>query len=104
MAHTRYRGEPTEARAKLAFFGAGSLSIELIEPVGGPSTWQEFLDAHGEGMHHIAFHIDDMEGQVEMLAGKGMPAVQSGDYTGGCYAYIDSVPQLGVILELPANR
>ena len=104
MAHTRYRGEPTEARAKLAFFDAGNVSIELIEPVGGPSTWQEFLDAHGEGVHHIAFHIDDMADQVEMLAGRGMPAVQRGDYTGGCYAYIDSAPQLGVILELLAKR
>ena len=37
MAPTRYRGEPTDARAKLAFFAAGSLSIELIEPVAGPA-------------------------------------------------------------------
>lgn len=103
-AHTRYRGEPTEARAKLAFFDAGSVSIELIEPVGGPSTWQEHLDANGEGVHHIAFRVEDMEDQVSMLAGKGMPAVQRGDYTGGCYAYIDSAPQLGVVLELLAKR
>ena len=39
-----------------------------------------------------------------MLVGRGMPAVQRGDYTGGCYAYIDSAPQLGVILELLAKR
>ena len=31
-AHTRYQGEPTEARAKLAFFDMGSLTLELIEP------------------------------------------------------------------------
>jgi hypothetical protein len=31
------------------------LSIELIEPDGKPSTWQEFLDIRGEGIHHIAF-------------------------------------------------
>ena len=38
-AHTRYQGEPTEASAKLAFFDMGSLALELIEPIGGPSTW-----------------------------------------------------------------
>jgi methylmalonyl-CoA/ethylmalonyl-CoA epimerase len=103
-AHTLYKGEPTEARAKLAFLDAGAVAIELIEPVGGPSTWRDFLDEHGEGVHHIAFRIEEMDGQVATLAEKGMPAVQTGDYTGGCYAYIDSAPQLGVILELLAKR
>jgi methylmalonyl-CoA/ethylmalonyl-CoA epimerase len=103
VAQTRYRGEPTEARAKLAFFQMGSISLELIEPVGGPSTWQEFLDAHGQGIHHIAFQIQGMRGQVEMLEQKGMPLVQRGEYTGGRYAYIDGISQLGVILELLEN-
>jgi methylmalonyl-CoA/ethylmalonyl-CoA epimerase len=102
-AHTRYRGVPTEARAKLAFFRLGNMQLELIEPVGGPSTWREFLEAHGEGVHHIAFEVEDMQDQVAALAAKGMPLVQRGDYTGGCYAYIDSGEQLKVILELLAN-
>jgi methylmalonyl-CoA/ethylmalonyl-CoA epimerase len=102
-AHTRYRGQPTQGRAKLAFFDMGSLSLELIQPVGGPSTWQEFLDAHGEGVHHIAFQIKGMAGQIALLEGKGMPLVQRGEYTGGRYAYIDSVPQLAVVLELLEN-
>ena len=102
-AHTRYRGRPTEGQAKLAFFQLGSLSLELIQPVGGPSTWQEFLDAHGEGVHHIAFQIKGMDGQIALLEGKGMPLVQRGEYTGGRYAYIDTVPQLAVVLELLEN-
>jgi catechol 2,3-dioxygenase-like lactoylglutathione lyase family enzyme len=103
MAHTRYRGQPTQARAKLAFFDMGSLQLELIEPVGGPSTWREFLDEHGEGVHHIAFRIVGMADQVALLESKGMSLVQRGDYTGGRYAYIDSVSQLKVILELLEN-
>lgn len=102
-AHTRYRGAPTEARAKLAFFRLGNLQLELIEPVGGPSTWREFLEAHGEGAHHIAFDVEDMQDQVAALAEKGMPLIQRGDYTGGRYAYIDSSEQLKVILELLEN-
>ena len=103
VAHTRYRGEATEARAKLAFLDLGSISLELIEPVSGPSTWREFLDAHGEGVHHIAFVIDGMAEQVALLEERGMPLVQRGEYTGGRYAYIDSTAQLKVILELLEN-
>ena len=103
VAHTRYRGQPTQARAKLAFFSLGGVQLELIEPDGEPSTWQEFLDTHGEGVHHIAFQIAGMADQVALLDGLGMPLVQSGEYTGGRYAYIDSAPQLKVILELLEN-
>ena len=103
VAHTRYRGQPTQARAKLAFFQLGSVSLELIEPLGGPSTWREFLETNGEGVHHIAFRIQGMAEQVGILDKRGMPPVQRGDYAGGHYAYIDSAPQLGVILELLEN-
>lgn len=103
VAHTRYRGQSTQAQAKLAFLDMGSVQVELIEPVGGPSTWQEFLDAHGEGVHHIAFVIEGMDQQVGFLASKGMPLAQRGEYTGGRYVYIDSHPQLKVILELLEN-
>lgn len=98
--HIQYRGRPTEGRARLAFFRLGDVAIELIEPVGGPSTWQEHLDARGEGVHHIAFRVQGMDEQVAMLDRKGMPLVQKGDFKNGCYAYIDGISQLGVTLEL----
>lgn len=103
-ANTRYKGEPTDARAKLAFIPMGSLQLELIEPVGGPSTWQEFLDQHGEGIHHIAFHIEGMDEVLLTLQGRGVPTVQRGDYTGGRYAYVDGVAAgLGAVIELLSN-
>ncbi|MFP4107224.1 MAG: VOC family protein [Phycisphaerae bacterium] len=102
-ARTEYHGSRTDARAKLAFFDMGRIAIELIEPMGGDSTWQEFLDNHGEGVHHIAFTVEGM-GQVVMdLKAKGMPLVQKGEYEGGRYAYIDSHPKLAVMLELLEN-
>ncbi|MCL5997978.1 MAG: VOC family protein [Chloroflexi bacterium] len=102
-AHTQYRGQPSEARAKLCFFKCGQVSIELIEPVGAPSTWQEFLDTHGEGVHHIAFEIKGMDEKIIYLTDKGVPLIQRGDYTGGRYAYTDGEPRLGVLLELLEN-
>lgn len=102
-AQTSYRGEPTPARAKLAFFELGQVSLELIEPDEHPSTWREFLETRGEGVHHLAFTIDGMGEAVSFLAGRGIPLVQRGEYTGGRYAYLDGLAQLGVILELLEN-
>ena len=103
VAHTRYRGEPTDAQAKLAFFRMGQVTLELIEPIGGPSTWQEFLDERGEGVHHIAFFVEDTDRVVAFLEQNDIAVVQQGDYTGGRYTYVDSVSELGVILELLEN-
>ena len=103
IAHTRYRGEPTDAQAKLAFFDMGQVTLELIEPIGGPSTWQEFLDERGEGVHHIAFFVEDTDQVVASLAQNDIAVIQRGDYAGGRYTYVDSVSDLGVILELLEN-
>ena len=102
-AHTQYKGETTEARAKLAFFDFGQVQLELIEPIGGPSTWQEFLDEKGEGVHHIAFQVKGMDGVIAQLDSEGAPLVQKGDYTGGRYAYVDATGSLKLILELLEN-
>lgn len=103
IAHTQYHGESSPARAKLCFFQFGQVSIELIEPVGRPSTWQDFLDTHGEGVHHIAFQIKGMDEKIMYLDGKGIPLVQRGDYTGGRYAYTDGEATLAVAVELLEN-
>lgn len=102
-SHMKYRGEPSEALAKLAFIPMGQVTIELIEPIGSPSTWKEFLDTHGEGMHHIAFMVKGTDQVVSLLNGQGIPLVQQGDYTGGMYSYMDSTAKLGLILELLEN-
>lgn len=102
-AETVYRGQPTEARAKLAFFDMGQVQIELIEPDGQPSTWQEVLDEKGEGFHHIAFTIKGTDKVVAYLESKGAELVQQGKYTGGMYSYVDTTPQLGLVLELLEN-
>jgi len=102
-AETQYRGESTKARAKLAFFDMESLQLELIEPTDEPSTWKEFLDEHGQGIHHVALQIKGMKETIDIMEGKGMTLVQKGEYTGGRYAYIDAIPQLGMVLELLEN-
>lgn len=100
LAKTNYRGQPSRARARLAFIDMGQVQLELIEPIGEPSTWKEALDENGEGVHHIAFIVKGTNQVVQKLAEQGMPMVQQGYYTGGMYTYIDSARKLGVVLEL----
>jgi 4-hydroxyphenylpyruvate dioxygenase-like putative hemolysin len=104
FAQTQYKGSPTRARARLAFFNAGpNIEIELIQPDMEPSTWREDLNAKGECVHHIAFVIKGMNETIGRLAEMGMPLLQRGEYPGGRYAYIDASKQLKLVVELLEN-
>lgn len=100
---TLYEGKPTDARAKLAFISMENIQIELIQPLGGKSTWQDFMDVHGEGIHHIAFAVKDINGIEKRFATQGNPTIQLGGWDGGAYSYIDGTGNLGCILELLEN-
>lgn len=103
VAQTEYGGQSSPARAKLAFFHLGQVDIELIEPIGEPSTWKDQLNEHGESLHHIALQIKGMGDKLAYLHSKGLPLVQRGEYAGGRYAYVDGNEQLGCIVELLEN-
>jgi hypothetical protein len=100
IANTQYQGKPSPAQAKLAFFDLGQVSLELIEPLGEPSTWNDQLAAHGPSLHHIAFGIKGMEKHIGELAGHGLQLIQRGEYTGGRYAYLDGQKKFGTVIEL----
>lgn len=105
VTETTFNGEPSEATAKLAFFNAGQMQIELIQPDTLPSVWRQHLDEKGESVHHIAFKVADTDETVQRLGEQGIPMVQQGLYSGrdGVYTYMDSAPQLGVMIELLQN-
>jgi len=103
QTQAEYLGQPTQARAKLAFIQLGQITLELIEPIGEPSTWQDQLAGHGQSLHHIAFEIKGMKQRLEVLAGHGLPLIQRGEYQGGRYAYVDGQQRYGAIIELLEN-
>jgi methylmalonyl-CoA/ethylmalonyl-CoA epimerase len=100
---TLYMGNPTDAKAKLAFFSMDNLQIELIQPLGPKSTWQDYLDQHGEGIHHIAFGVKGIDAMEEKFRANGNPTVMRGGWDGGAYSYIDATGDLGCVLELLEN-
>lgn len=104
---TTVNGEPAPyANCWMAFFNAGpNVQIELIQPNGIKSTWQDYLDKHGEGIHHIAFNVKDMDQKIEACEAMGMSCVQRGKYgnAAGEYAYMDATQDLKCIIELLEN-
>lgn len=97
---TFYKDGCFQIEHKMAFFKMGLVQIELIEPNSQPSTWRDFLDKFGEGVHHVSINVRDPKQAVSFLEDKGIKALQKADFEGGSYAYMDARPQLGVILEL----
>jgi methylmalonyl-CoA/ethylmalonyl-CoA epimerase len=97
-----YRGEPSNAQCKLAFFETGTCALELIQPLGPGSSWQDSLDKYGESIHHLAFKVTDLEGTLRRCREQGIPLLHQGHWDGrnGTYAYVDSQKQLGAMIEL----
>ncbi len=92
-----YRSKPSRGRVRLSFFKMENIDLEFIEPTEDPTTWKEFLDTNGPGVHHIAFKARNrMLETAKQLEDFGYPLIQHGNR----YAYVDSVGDLGVILEL----
>jgi methylmalonyl-CoA/ethylmalonyl-CoA epimerase len=107
VTKAEYKGNPAPySKCQMAFFNVGEgIRIELIQPNEEPSTWKEFLDEHGEGVHHLAFRVKGMQKSIDACKEFGMTLVQRGEYnTGkGRYAYMDASDSLKVILELLEN-
>lgn len=100
---TTYMGQPApDANCLLAFFDVGDgVALELIQPNGATSTWQDFLDQHGEGMHHIAFQVTDTDKRLEQSRAFGLQVTQRGKYGDGSgeYAYLDAMADLKCFVE-----
>ena len=99
-AHTRFRGKPTKTRARLAVFDLGQVVLEITEPDEEPSSWKDFLEKNGDGIHHIAFMTEDREAAVKYFEENGMPVRHYGEYEGGNYTVFDSKEKLGTFVQV----
>lgn len=67
--------ESDVAKAKIAFFPVGQVRIELLQPLVADSVTAKFLEKKGEGIHHIAFKVKDVDQSLGILAEKGIQLV-----------------------------
>jgi len=63
--------EVASQRVRVAFLEVGSTHFELLEPTTPDSAVGRFLVRRGEGMHHIAFAVPDVNQELADLAGRG---------------------------------
>jgi len=94
---------------KVAFLQAGKIRVELLEPLSAESPVGRFLDKRGEGVHHLALRVDDIEAALARLRDHGAKVVGSAPRTGAGgqrVAFLHPASTGGVLLELvePAGQ
>jgi len=88
---------------RIAMLNIGESRIELLEPTGAESPIEKFMSKRGEGIHHIALDVDDIENALERLKAAGVRLVDSAPRRGAHNtrtAFIHPSSTHGVLLEL----
>ena len=88
---------------RVAFIDAGNIKLELLEPMDDSSAIHKFLEKKGEGIHHIAFGVENIEQRMEELKEKGVRLLneQPKNGAGGALvAFMHPKSSNGVLYEL----
>ncbi|HLH09396.1 MAG TPA: methylmalonyl-CoA epimerase [Terriglobales bacterium] len=98
-------GEETVAGEKVnvAMLRAGDSRIELLEPSSEDSPIAKFLAKRGEGLHHVALHVDDLSATVEQLKKQHVRLISDEIKIGAgghMYVFVHPASTGGVLLEL----
>jgi len=70
--------ETVEAeRVKVAMIAVGESRIELLEPTGSEGAIAKYIEKRGEGIHHLALEVSDIQGMLKVLKEKGVPLIDT---------------------------
>lgn len=95
--------EVAEQKVKTAFLPMGDTEVELLEGTSEESPVSKFIAAKGEGIHHLAIRVENLEAALEELKAKGVrlidekPRIGAG---GAKIAFVHPKASGGVLLEL----
>lgn len=95
--------EVPQQKVKVAALSVGESRVELLEQLSPDSPIARFLEKRGEGIHHIAFEVDDIEKQLKELKEKGVRLIHEEPATGAHgarIAFIHPKSTNGVLIEL----
>ncbi|PKR79390.1 methylmalonyl-CoA epimerase [Halalkalibacillus sediminis] len=62
-------------KVRVGFFRIGESAIELLEPIDEESPIAKYIDKKGEGIHHIALEVDDIEQRLQSMKENGIPLI-----------------------------
>jgi catechol 2,3-dioxygenase-like lactoylglutathione lyase family enzyme len=95
-----YRGKPLVSNFRGLVTRLGNVELEVFEPNSKPNPWEEFVETKGEGIHHIGFHIGDVEQEVNRLAARGAEVTLTGTVDGKLAAAYVDLKVANIVFEL----
>ncbi len=103
-----YKTETVETEQVVtAFFKVGESKVELIESSSDDGVIRKFIEKKGEGLHHIAFEVDDIHAEMQRLKEAGFQLLQESPRPGAdnkliCFLHPRSTN--GVLIELVMEK
>ena len=94
--------EVPSQKVRTAFFECGDVHLELLEPTDPDSTIAKFIEAKGEGIHHIAFATTDITGQLAQAKESGARLIHEVPFDGAggkLVAFLHPKSSFGVLTE-----
>jgi len=88
---------------KATFIPVGDTAIELLQSTTPEGVMAKFIEKRGEGIHHIAYHVDNIEKTLEELKAKGVPLIDEKPRRGAHnskVAFLHPMGTYGVLIEL----
>jgi len=101
-----YRGKDVPCDLQMCVIEMGNWVLELHQVDGTPSTFREFQNKHGQGVHHLGFEVGDARDEViRELKEMGFDTERTiGIYPGSSWTIVDSEDVLGVNLNIKPKR
>lgn len=102
LSEERREPVPTQ-KVTAAFLPVGDSSIELLEPTAEDSPIARFLSRRGEGIHHVCFAVEDLDGALADLAARGFRLIHPNPVPGADgkrVAFLHPEAGHGVLIEL----
>ncbi len=103
-----YKTEAVESElVNTAFFKTGDSKVELLEGYSPESPIYKFIEKKGEGMHHIAFEVEDIEAEIKRLVNEGFILINEKPKQGAdnkMVAFLNPKSTNGILIELVMER
>ncbi len=83
----------------------GQTRLELLEPLSAASAVGRFIERRGEGLHHLALNVDDIDGKLKILGARGLSLIDTESRHGlsGAIGFVHPRSVFGVLTELVEN-
>ncbi len=99
--------EVADQKVKTAFFKVGDIKIELLESTSEEGTIAKFIEKKGQGVHHLAFAVDNVEDALGDVESKGIKLIDKAPRLGAeglSIAFLHPKSTFGVLTELCEDK